>query len=146
MNKHPFHKLPGEKEDSCCWCIPIEPGVYIIGVLVIVYGIWAVKIIIDNFTIIGYHAIQGILWIVSVIPILLAAFFFIQFFVKKTLGKLARACMLVCLSCLLGAAIAIVFQLWYHYPIEYIFNQLMPPVIYTFCYFYFAGVCRRYES
>ena len=142
---HPFHgKLPGEDNSVCCWFVPLNVGLYVIGIFCVIYGIWAVRVIIDNFSSIRYTTLLGILWLISCLPLIVSMIYFIQFFINPNKkGRLATACMLVVFSCLAGAAISLVYPLIHDYPISFILNQIVPPAITSLFFFYFAGVCKR---
>jgi len=71
--------LPGEKDDKCCWCVPIKIGIYLIGTLMIIYGlICALQCIKGIGT--GSTFIYGVLYGVSAAPIVMGGLYFIKFF------------------------------------------------------------------
>ena len=109
--------LPGEADDKCCFCIPIKPGVMLIGIGMI---IWAVMGTLETLRLLGilptagYYIstpLWGILWGCSIAPVVLGAYFYVMFFKEDsadTRAGLTKACMLMILSSIVALGISIV--------------------------------------
>ena len=93
-------KLPGEAADKCCWCVPIKCGIILVGVGIILNTI---SMIITGLAFFDVElVIWGILFLVTAIPMVGSAFFFIKWFMKMddpdTKAGLAKGCFLVVVS------------------------------------------------
>ena len=141
---HPYHQLPGEGGDMCCWCVPIKPGVIVIGIIVLLTDIMSIKNTIDAA---GVNSLQGALWIVTMVPLVLSLVIFIQFFLnnRKT-ERLSLACMLVVLACLLQFAIILIFFFTSSTKLDRFLGALIPTAVDVLLFTYFAGVCKRYHG
>ena len=145
--------LPGEAEDKCCWCIPIKIGIYIIGVCMC---LWAVNLILVGLRYMDASAMWGILYVAAAAPIVAGAYFYVLFFMKpedaERKAGVVKACMLVILSCIASAAIAVVQYFIYFLPNNYpgAFGYTLSSCISSACvalvYFYYAGVGKRYAA
>lgn len=104
--------LPGEAADKCCFCIPIKPGVVIIGLIMVIDAVWGVLGVLNllkHANLLIYAIISG----VAIAPLVLGAYFYVRFFMEDnatTRGGLSKACMLVILSALILCGVS-VFQL-----------------------------------
>ena len=139
--------LPGEAEDKCCFCVPIKPGVYIIGVFMI---LWAVEAVLTALTWIGTSGlfIYGVIQAASAAPILLGAWYYIAFFREDnadTRNGLAKACMMVILSSIISVGVAVVMMIG-GFGFSVVMSAIISAGIVSFVYFYYAGVCKRYAS
>ena len=140
--------LPGEAEDKCCWFVPIKIGVYIIGAMMC---LWAVRLILQCLDNIGANFIWGVLYGVAAAPIILGAYFYIRFFMDqddkdRRLG-LQKACMLVILSAMFSAGLALVqFFIVAGFPFGYFLEVCISSACLAIVYFYYAGVAKRFAS
>ena len=144
-------KLPGEADDKCCFCVPIRPGLYLIGILMVV---WAGNAIFHCFQNLGWggdYLIYGILYGAAAAPIILGAYFFIRFFMKPEESSAregtVKACMLVILSSIAVGFIALVQ--WMLLP-GFGFGNFVATCasagVVALCFFYYAGVAKRFVS
>ena len=78
--KVPGIKLYGEGDDMCCWYIPIQWGVIIIGVYMWMYAIQLILGCVDFFGLGGGYFVWGILMGVTAIPIGFGSWWYIKFF------------------------------------------------------------------
>ena len=149
MKKVPGIKLPGEAEDKCCWCIPIKPGVIIIGVLMILWALSALLTFIDWIGVDGY-LIYAILYLLCIAPIVLGAFFFVKYFMKmddkERKEKLEKSCMLVILSSIIAFIISLLMVILGDNTFGNVISQLITSLIVAVIYLYYAGVCKRFAA
>ena len=138
-----------EDADKCCLVIPIDAGVKIVGVLVILgaarFG-WAA------FNFWGGSLIFSIVYMIMAVPVFYAAFLFIKFFQKdtsETRADLPKACIFVVFSAIACAIWFLVFFMilsGYSYGGAFYGQWLAPEVFYIVTYLYYAGVCKRYAK
>ena len=142
-------KLPGETDDKCCWCIPIKPGVIIIGIVMILWALQLVITFIDWIDTDGL-LIYAILYLCCIAPICLGAFFFVKYFMKMddkdTKAKLEKACMLVILSAVIAFLIALIMVILGDNTFGNAISQLLTSIVISVIYFYYAGVCKRFAG
>ena len=95
-------KLPGEGDDKCCFCVPIRPGLYIIGALMVCWAVNALTHCFNNLGMGHDNLIYGFLYGAAAAPIVIGAYLFIRFFMAPDDSErregLVKACMLVILS------------------------------------------------
>ena len=141
-------QLPGEADDKCCWCLPINVGVIVIGVLIIIQGLQS---ILNGGAIYTNSSLWGILVYCALIPQVLAAILFIMFFIKMQDANARKhtvlACLLMVLSCIFLGVIFILYPLLNKYTtISHYLWQIIVDFFTACCWFYFAGVCKRYSG
>ena len=144
-------KLPGEAEDKCCFCVPIRPGLYLIGLLMVFWAFNAVYHCFVNLGAGGDYLIYGAMYGFAAAPIIIGAYFFIKFFMKpeesETREGIVKACMLVILSSIAVVFIALVE--WLLLPV-FKFGDFLSTVVsaafVALFFFYYAGVARRFVS
>ena len=140
--------LPGEADDKCCFCIPIKPGVIIIGIFII---LWAVEMILGavNWLGIASLTIFGIIQLCAVVPMLLAAWYYISWFRADSAATrvgLSRACMLVILSSLISLGIQVIMLVLAKNTFSGLISNFISAAIVCVVYFYYAGVTKRFAS
>ena len=140
---------PGEAEDKCCWCLPVKIGTYFMGIWVLVYSIMGVVGIFES----GMDFFWRVLSLVALAPLLLALFYWMRWVkddCEATRQPLSRGCMLVILSNLISIGIGLIS--WFGNVGEdgYSFTGFLLVClvggITCFCFFYYAGVCKRFAS
>ena len=145
MSKEGF-SLPGEAEDKCCWCVPLKPGVMILGIWMIAYAVLG---ILDGVNFLKTEAVVGILMFVSVVPICIGALYFIQYFrndTAETRGGLTKACMMMILALLISLGVQLFSVIFGSNTFGNLLSQIITTGISCLCFFYYAGVCKRFAS
>ena len=133
------------------WCIPLLVGVHLIGALILIYAI-LVLIAIFGFTLVGVEILWWILYLIELVPILLAAFFWVKWLMNDsadTRARLSKSCLLMIFSCLLHVVISMLE--WFAYSIDgFTFGNFLIVVltssIWCLFYFYSAGVCLKFST
>ena len=132
-----------EDDDKCCFALPIELGVKLIGAIIIIQGVMAVLAILPLFAV----NLEALLLIACYVPLIPAALLFLNWFMgdtKEKREKLSMACKLVILSqlCLVAWAVCTIV-IWggvFSAVSRFVINGGITAV----CYLYFATVCDRY--
>ena len=140
-----------EDKDKCLFCIPIDIGVKLIGVLICLGAINAVQAILQ-FNASYYDDYFVIVYGVCAAPLIYSAILFIKYYMKnssETRAALPKACIFVIFSGVATCVWTLVYLLGLHYR-TYWANEFLRTcllcAIYCVLYLYFAGVCQRYAA
>ena len=106
--------LPGEASDRCFWCIPLQIGVILIGILLVASAanqvITALTLSADSRTF-----LQFVLLIIATAPNVLGAVYYIRWFMNMEdadrKNGTFKACMLVVLSCFCFAIVELIYYI-----------------------------------
>ena len=146
--------LPGEDADKCCFFLPLKTGVMVIGLIMISWGFNAAMLALRSFNAMSagiIYLIFGIGYVAAAAPVVLGAFYFFNWFKamddKDTRNNLNKACMLVILSSIIVAGVAVAqFLLTSAFTIGMLMSPLVSAGTTAVVYFYYAGVCTRYAK
>ena len=107
-------KLPGEENDNtCCWVVPLNIGVIVIGILIVIWGFECARgiLAIPDSERYGNNNLWVILSLVAAVPVLVAAGFYIKYFTdmenEDNKAGTVKACQLIILSALVRMLISI---------------------------------------
>ena len=113
--------------------------------------LWAANLIIQCIDNLGGNALWGILYGAAAAPIIVGAYFYIRFFMapadKARRGGIVMACMLVILSAVGSAVIALLqFLLLKGATLGYFLGVCISSALVSIVYFYYAGVAKRFVA
>ena len=138
-----------EESDKCLFCIPIDFGVKLIGVLTVLITVKAVHDILETTY---YDSEFIVVYSVCSAPLFYSAFLFMKYFANdssETRMELPKACIFVIFSGLASSAWTLFYLLVLNYKKNWFDNFLRTcfvSAIDSIFYLYFAGVCHRYQE
>ena len=141
--------LPGDKEDKCCWCLPINIGVILIGLGFIGWAFRAIQFALLNIQVGGSFLIWGILYAVCSAPMVLASLMFLKFCKDRnaTDGRegMEKGCTLTVLG-LVALSIVTLISGIVNGSLGLSLNYVISFGIDGLVYLYFLAVCKRFTS
>ena len=141
--------LPGEPSDKCCWFIPLNIGVIIIGIGMIAT---AASNVLAGLATMGEKGlfIYGVLELAAQAPILLGAYYYIMYFMDMENAEkrdgLFRACLMVLFSSVLTLGVQVVSLVLGVSTFEVVLHGLIQNGLASVLYLYFAGTCKKYAE
>ena len=136
-----------EDPTKCCFCIPIEIGIIILGIGIIAN---AVQLVLAVLSYLSVDLVQAIVTGVLIVPLLVAAFYFVQYFRdredKDNRGNLAVGCVYAAITCLAQAVWYFLMTIIYGTELSVVLNQVISAAITFLIFAYCYGVCKRYAD
>ena len=131
-----------EDPTKCCFFIPIEIGVIIMGISIILS---AVQLVLGVLQYLSYDFIFAVVLGVLGVPLCIAAFYFAMYFKdrenKDGRANLPKGCVYACITGLAQALWYVVWWLIQGYGLGNIVSQIVSAVITFLIYAYCRGVC-----
>ena len=136
-----------EDPNKCCFCIPIDVGIILIGAS-IVYS--AVMGVLQVLNLLSGQFIASIITGVCILPLLVASYYFVQYFRnrsdKDARANLPTACVYSAISTLAQCVWVVLGIVLYGYTIEVVMSVAISSGVSFLVFAYCHGVCKRFAS